>query len=123
MFRMNRSRIVSPGPGVEDGTRAGKVSVRPHWRRADNVRNATRAQSRLPVQASGRAERLIIQFEKIGHLWHAARLNEMNVVRVMVVALICANGGWFRRLFGIHSMRSECMMSGMDLCSDFGQTR
>jgi hypothetical protein len=41
MFRMNRSRIVSPDPGVEDGTRAGKVSVRPHWRRANDVRNVT----------------------------------------------------------------------------------
>ena len=25
--------------------------------------------------------------------------------------------------FGIHSMRSDCMMSGMDLCSDCGRTR
>jgi hypothetical protein len=53
------------------------------------------------VQASGRAERLIIQFEIIGQLWHPARLNEMNVVRVLVVALICANGGWLRRLLAV----------------------
>ena len=38
------------------------------------------------------AERLIIQFEKIGHLGKPAGLDEMNVVRVLVVALIVRSG-------------------------------
>ena len=45
-----------------------------------------------PRSKPGPAERLIIQFEKIGHLQNPAGLDEMNMVRVLVVALIVCGG-------------------------------